>query len=247
VLLARPHEAAPGYAALLLSTGLLGRLLAQVPAAATSSDTNRPRQLCEIVQWGCTALQRLAQYAQQAAAALDAGANRQSGVPAALSATPIADNDTCSGGGSPAAAAAAAADAAAVVDNATTGAATVTAAHAAAANWVGPAGSLLAGLAALPGQQAGNAVQGVESLISLLPQAASLAAALQDYWRGPEQQAAALLEAAQAASYRTCAYLRCPNVGVVTLAPEAGEAAARSKKCGGCMVLKYCSAACQVG
>ena len=40
-----------------------------------------------------------------------------------------------------------------------------------------------------------------------------LAAALLDYWQQPEQAAAGQLEAAQVAAARSCAYLRCANLG----------------------------------
>ena len=40
-----------------------------------------------------------------------------------------------------------------------------------------------------------------------------LAAALLDYWQQPEQAAAWQLEAAQAAAARSCAHLRCANLG----------------------------------
>ena len=47
----------------------------------------------------------------------------------------------------------------------------------------------------------------------VLPPACSLAAALLDWWRRPEQEAADQLELAQAAATRSCAYLRCANLG----------------------------------
>lgn len=47
----------------------------------------------------------------------------------------------------------------------------------------------------------------------VLPPARSLAAALLDWWRRPEQEAADQLELAQAAATRSCAYLPCANLG----------------------------------
>ncbi len=49
-----------------------------------------------------------------------------------------------------------------------------------------------------------------------------LAAALLEYWQQPEQTAQAQLEAAQAASARSCAYLCCANLGGQG-GPAAGE------------------------
>ena len=46
-----------------------------------------------------------------------------------------------------------------------------------------------------------------------LPPAARLAAALLDWWRRPEQQQQDALALAQAAAGRSCAYLRCANLG----------------------------------
>ncbi|KAL4439766.1 hypothetical protein ABPG75_002767 [Micractinium tetrahymenae] len=77
----------------------------------------------------------------------------------------------------------------------------------------------------------------------LAPPAEALAAALQDWWALPEQVAAAWLEAAQAAAARSCANLRCPNLGL-----EGGAAAgegAGCTRCAGCRVLYYCGMACQ--
>ncbi len=56
----------------------------------------------------------------------------------------------------------------------------------------------------------------------VLPAVQQLAKALLAWWRRPEQQAAAALEAAQAA--RSCAYLRCSN-----LAAEGGPAAGQQE------------------
>ena len=50
-------------------------------------------------------------------------------------------------------------------------------------------------------------------LRSILPPARTLAAALLDWWRRPSVQQQLQLEAAQAAAARSCAYLRCANLG----------------------------------
>ena len=47
----------------------------------------------------------------------------------------------------------------------------------------------------------------------VLPPARSLADALLAWWRRPEAQPEAALEVAQAAAARSCAYLRCANLG----------------------------------
>ena len=76
-----------------------------------------------------------------------------------------------------------------------------------------------------------------------LPGASRLAEALQAFWQQPEQQAADELELAQAAATRSCANLRCANLGLT------GGAAARqgadSKRCSACLAVCYCCAACQ--
>ena len=56
----------------------------------------------------------------------------------------------------------------------------------------------------------------------VLPPARELAAALQAWWQRPEQQQQSQLEAAQAAARRSCAYLRCANLGGQG-GPAAGE------------------------
>ena len=64
---------------------------------------------------------------------------------------------------------------------------------------------------------------------SWLPPFRHLAAALLAWWRRPEAQSAAALELAQAAAARSCAYLRCANLG-----GEGGPAAGRgagSQRC----------------
>ena len=60
------------------------------------------------------------------------------------------------------------------------------------------------------------------------PAAAELAAALEQYWQLPELQAAAELDLAAAASARSCAYLRCANLGAEG-GPAAGEGVGSSK------------------
>ncbi|KAL4439786.1 hypothetical protein ABPG75_002787 [Micractinium tetrahymenae] len=77
----------------------------------------------------------------------------------------------------------------------------------------------------------------------LLPPAETLAAALQEWWARPEQVAAARLEAAQAAAVRSCANLRCANLGL-----EGGAAAGEGvgcRRCSGCRISYYCGTACQ--
>jgi hypothetical protein len=53
---------------------------------------------------------------------------------------------------------------------------------------------------------------------------AQLAALLQQWWQRPEQVAADRLELAQAAATRSCAYLRCANLGGQG-GPAAGQGA----------------------
>ena len=74
---------------------------------------------------------------------------------------------------------------------------------------------------------------------SLKP-ARQLAAALLAHW---EQSAPAEenVELAQAATARSCAYLRCTNLGLEG-GPAAGQAG--SLKCSGCRAAQYCSTAC---
>ncbi|KAI7839143.1 hypothetical protein COHA_007146 [Chlorella ohadii] len=77
---------------------------------------------------------------------------------------------------------------------------------------------------------------------SWLPPARRLAAALLAWWRRPEAQPAAALELAQAAAARSCAYLRCANLG-----GEGGPAAGQgdgSLRCSACHVVWYCGTAC---
>ena len=56
----------------------------------------------------------------------------------------------------------------------------------------------------------------------MLPAAQPLASALLDWWRQPEQEAGMRLQLAQAAAARSCAYLRCTNLGAEG-GPAAGE------------------------
>ena len=65
-----------------------------------------------------------------------------------------------------------------------------------------------------------------------LPPATRLAAALLQHWRRPEQQQEDALALAQAAAARSCAYLRCANVGGEG-GPAAGEGAG-SARCSAC-------------
>ena len=95
-------------------------------------------------------------------------------------------------------------------------------------------GALQAAVAAPP-ERGGPDRQG------LVQPAAALATLLQQYWQLPEQQAAAQLELARAASTRSCAYLACANLGG-SGGPAAGEGVG-SKKCSVCRVW-YCSEAC---
>ena len=69
----------------------------------------------------------------------------------------------------------------------------------------------LAGTAAALEQLCAGAVQ--LDVSTLLPPARRLAAALLAWWRRPEAPPAAALEAVQAAAARSCAYLRCANLG----------------------------------
>ncbi len=63
----------------------------------------------------------------------------------------------------------------------------------------------------------------------LPPPARRLAAALLAWWRRPKAQPAAALELAQAAAARSCAYLRCANLGGEG-GPAAGQGAG-SQRC----------------
>ena len=66
-------------------------------------------------------------------------------------------------------------------------------------------------------------------LKACLPAACRLATALQAWWGRPSQQQADQLEVATAAAVRSCAYLRCANLGGEG-GPAAG-AGAGSKRC----------------
>ncbi|KAL4422343.1 hypothetical protein ABPG75_008540 [Micractinium tetrahymenae] len=85
-----------------------------------------------------------------------------------------------------------------------------------------------------------SAEQGVQRFQRMLPAAAALAAALQEHWQRPEQQQAAQLEQELALCSLRCANLRCPSVGFA-----AAEEGRSTKRCAGCRGPAYCSAACQ--
>lgn len=75
-----------------------------------------------------------------------------------------------------------------------------------------------------------------------LPRWERLAAVLLRQWEQPEQQAADRLALAQAAATRSCANLRCANLGLEG-GPGAGEGKG-CKRCGSCRAVYYCSMAC---
>ena len=76
-----------------------------------------------------------------------------------------------------------------------------------------------------------------------LPTAEGLAAALQQYFAQlPHAEAVQWLETAQAAAARSCAFLRCSNLGLEG-GPAAGEGGG-SLKCGACRSVWYCGTAC---
>ncbi|KAI7845896.1 hypothetical protein COHA_000629 [Chlorella ohadii] len=85
-----------------------------------------------------------------------------------------------------------------------------------------------------------NEIQG--HLPAALRLGTPLAAALLDWWRRPEAQQAAALEVAQAAARRSCAYLRCGNLGGEG-GPAAGEGVG-SQRCSACRAVWYCGTAC---
>ena len=62
----------------------------------------------------------------------------------------------------------------------------------------------------------------VQTLQPVLRATAALAPLLREHWSQPEQMAADRLPAAQAAAARSCAYLRCTNLGGEG-GPAAGE------------------------
>ncbi|PRW56127.1 Zinc finger domain-containing MYND finger domain [Chlorella sorokiniana] len=76
----------------------------------------------------------------------------------------------------------------------------------------------------------------------VLPAARRLAAALLDWWRRPAAQQEQQLEAAQAAAARSCAYLRCANLGGGGR-PAAGQGEG-SQRCSACRAVWYCGTAC---
>ncbi|PRW56081.1 hypothetical protein C2E21_5153 [Chlorella sorokiniana] len=76
----------------------------------------------------------------------------------------------------------------------------------------------------------------------MLPPARRLAAALLDWWRRPAAQQEQQLEAAQATAARSCAYLRCVNLGSGG-GPAAGQGEG-SQRCSACRAVWYCGTAC---
>ncbi len=130
--------------------------------------------------------------------------------------------------GSEADAAAAVAEAAAALKGAVHGSSTdpsAQSAHAAASSWLLTASRLAGPLLAWWHRFSGAHADGP----SWLPPARRLATALLAWWRRPEVQQVAVLEAAQAAAARSCAYLCCAN-----LSGEGGPAAGQgngSQKC----------------
>ncbi|KAL4440131.1 hypothetical protein ABPG75_003132 [Micractinium tetrahymenae] len=68
------------------------------------------------------------------------------------------------------------------------------------------------------------------------------AGALQRFWALPEQQAEASMQLARAAAARSCANLRCPNLGLGG-SPGAGEGRG-CMRCSGCRTVWFCSAGC---
>jgi hypothetical protein len=81
-----------------------------------------------------------------------------------------------------------------------------------------------------------------DALRSALLGARKLADALLAWQQRPEQLEAERLELAQAQALRSCAYLRCPNVGAGggMMAGQGGG----GKLCSGCRVAWYCDTAC---
>ena len=77
---------------------------------------------------------------------------------------------------------------------------------------------------------------------SAVSPASQLAAALLEHWGQPEQQQQDALQLAQAGATRSCAYLRCANVG-----GEGGPAASQgagSRRCGQCRAVWYSNTVC---
>jgi len=72
--------------------------------------------------------------------------------------------------------------------------------------------------------------------------AAQAAALLQEHWQRPEQQAEAVQWLAQMVPTRSCAYLRCANLGVGG-GPGPGEGEG-SKRCSRCRAVWYCGTDC---
>ena len=76
----------------------------------------------------------------------------------------------------------------------------------------------------------------------VLPIVRELAQAMEAWWQLPAQRAALALEVAQAAAARSCAYLRCANLGGQG-GPAAGQGVG-SLKCSACRAVWYCGPAC---
>ncbi|KAL4419917.1 hypothetical protein ABPG75_007015 [Micractinium tetrahymenae] len=93
----------------------------------------------------------------------------------------------------------------------------------------------------------GDASAAARAIGGMLPALAELGAALQAHWALPEQAQAAALERHGAAATRSCAYLRCANLGGVGALHRGGPAAGQgvgSKRCSACGVSYYCGTAC---
>jgi hypothetical protein len=72
--------------------------------------------------------------------------------------------------------------------------------------------------------------------------AVALAAALQEYFDRPQQQAAPRLDLARTAAASSCAYLRCANLAAGG-GPAAGEGEG-SLRCSACRAVWYCGISC---
>lgn len=81
-----------------------------------------------------------------------------------------------------------------------------------------------------------------DALQALLPAASHAAQLLWRFWAQPETMAAANLQRATAATVRSCAHLRCPNLAFAG-GPAAGKGQG-SKRCSACRTAWYCSTGC---
>lgn len=93
----------------------------------------------------------------------------------------------------------------------------------------------------------GTGVRGVFQMLNTrlrqqLAPAVALAAALQEYFDRPQQQAVVRLELARIAATRSCAYLRCANLAAGG-GPAAGEGEG-SLRCSACRAVWYCGETC---